>query len=121
MLACCAALAVAFVVGIATLNHQFEVERSHKALISAYDAARGDAATPLVYVGDPPMSAKFYAHGTPRHVADVAALRPLLAVAADAFLAVRTSEVDRLPPEIRARLVPIGDFGDYSLFRKRSA
>jgi len=83
------------------------------------DAARGDASAALIYVGDPPMSAEFYAHGAPRHVADVAALRPLLAGATRAFFAVRAREAAQLPPDIEAHLAPVGDFGDYRLFRKR--
>jgi 4-amino-4-deoxy-L-arabinose transferase-like glycosyltransferase len=120
MLIACAVLAVAFAGGITVMGPRFEAVRSHKALVVAYDAARGDAAAPLVYVGDPPMSAEFYAHGTPRNVVDVAALRLLLAGATEAFLAVRAREVGALPPDIQARLAPIGDFGDYRLFRKRS-
>ena len=83
----------------------------------AYEAARGDTSAPLVYVGDPPMSAEFYAQGSPRHVADVAALRPLLAGAARPFVAVRAREAAQLPSDIEARLAPIGDFGAYRLFR----
>jgi 4-amino-4-deoxy-L-arabinose transferase-like glycosyltransferase len=120
MLVACAVVAVAFAGGIGAMSPRFEVARSHKALVLAYDTARGDASAALVYVGDPPMSAEFYGHGSPRHVSDVAALRPLLAGATQTFFAVRAREAAHLPADIDARLAPVGDFGGYRLFRKRA-
>jgi len=82
----CVALPAAFVVGIVVLNHRFATELSHKALVRMYETQRGSAAGRLVYVGQRPVSAEFYARGKLLKVSDVAALAPYLADApADFF------------------------------------
>ena len=73
-------LPLVMVVGIAvvTQRHRFEYVLSHKALVELYDARRGSPAERLIYVGQRPVSAEFYARGRMVKVPDTASLDPYL-------------------------------------------
>ena len=112
-------LPVGFVAGIVALNHRFETELSHKALVRSYDTLRGGPSERLIYVGQRPVSAEFYARGKLVRVADPAALRPYLDDAPADFVVLRVRDLAALPDEIRSRLTPLGEFGEYRLFREK--
>jgi 4-amino-4-deoxy-L-arabinose transferase-like glycosyltransferase len=115
----CLAFAAVFSIGIAVLQHRFEYELSHKALVRAYESRRGDAAGRLIYVGQRPVSAEFYAKGTLLRVTDIAALAPYLQDATTDFIVLRARDLGLLPEAIRGRLTPLGGFGEYQLFREQ--
>jgi hypothetical protein len=60
----------------------------------------------------------FYSQGTATRVADAAALAPFLADATADFYAIRERDIATLPTAARARLEPVGAFGEYRLFRE---
>ena len=49
---------------------------------------------------------------------DIATLAPLLDDPAADFIALRAADLARLPEAARARLVPLGEFGDYRLLHE---
>jgi 4-amino-4-deoxy-L-arabinose transferase-like glycosyltransferase len=114
----CLVLALGFVAGIVALNHRFETELSHRALVRTVDAQRGGASGRLIYVGQRPVSAEFYARGKLLKLADVAALAPFLDDDAADFIVLRARDLADLPEATRARLAPLGEFGEYRLFRE---
>ena len=118
VLVACLVLPVAFVIGIVVLNHRFETQLSHKALVRMVKTQRGSASERLIYVGQRPVSAEFYARGRLLKVADVAALAPYLDDAPADFIVLRARDLAEMPAATRARLVPLGDFGEYRLFRE---
>ena len=81
-------------------------------------AQRGSAAERLIYVGQRPVSAEFYARGKLLKLADVAALAPYLDDGIADFIVLRARDVADLPEATRARLAPLGEFGEYRLFRE---
>ena len=83
-----------------------------------YESVRGGAQGRLVYLGTRPYSAEFYSGGRAVRVADVAALQPYLRDATADFIAVPVRDVDALPESIRTRLSPLGEFGEFRLFRE---
>lgn len=111
-------LPLAVVAGIVTQRHRFEYELSHKALVELYAAQRGSPAERLVYVGQRPVSAEFYARGKAVKLDDAAALAPYLADANADFFVFRAKDLPALPAATRARLAPLGEFGEYRLFRE---
>ncbi len=54
---------LAFVAVVATQRTRFETVLSHKALVRAYEASREQGGDRLVYLGQRPASAEFYARG----------------------------------------------------------
>ena len=105
------ALGVAFVLpGIASTN-------SHQALVAAYMASRDSAAQRLVYLGEAPQSAEFYARGKVTTVARASDLDPYLQDEPRDFFALKDSQASELPA-IRARLTPVARFGRYTLFEE---
>jgi 4-amino-4-deoxy-L-arabinose transferase-like glycosyltransferase len=113
-----AAVPAAFAAGIVLLHASFETERSHKALVRDYEAARGQSNARLVYVGDRPHSAEFYARGKALRIADAAALRTYLDDANADFFVLRSAELATLPEADRSRLASAGSYGDYRLLRE---
>lgn len=73
---------------------------------------RGSA---LVFYPERPYSAAFYSRGRAEQIAQASALRSRLA-GQPTFLAIKTSAMDTLPPEVRARLQWQAQHGDYTLF-----
>jgi 4-amino-4-deoxy-L-arabinose transferase-like glycosyltransferase len=114
----CIALPLLLAVALATQRDRAETALSHKALVRAWDAQRGAAGERLLYAGAPPPSADFYSRGKAVHVPDVDALVPLLEDPAADFVGIRARDLPRLPDAIRARLAPVGEFGDYRLLRE---
>lgn len=115
-----ASLLVLFAIttGIATQRHRFETALSHKALVRTWEATRASAGDRLVYVGQRPVSAEFYARGKTVKVPDVAALAPYLDDAAADFIVVRANDLKALPDAVRVRLAPVGEFGEYQLLHE---
>jgi len=111
-------LPVAMAAAIVTQRHRFEYVLSHRALVDMWDARRGGPAERLVYVGQRPVSAEFYARGKVVTVPDAAALAPYLDDATADFVVFRAQDLAALPAEARARLAPLGEFGEYRLFRE---
>ena len=111
-------LPLALVAAIATQHERFDNVLSHRALVRAVDALRDNPAQQLIYVGQRPPSADFYARGRLRLVRDPAELAPYLADANRDFFALRSSQVPLLSPAARAGLAPLGDYGEYRLFRE---
>ena len=111
-------LSLGFLAGIVAMNRRFETELSHKALVRMVEAQRRDASERLIYAGQRPVSAEFYARGRLLKVADVAALAPYLEDAPADFIVLRARDLGQMPDTMRARLVPLGEFGEYRLFRE---
>ncbi len=111
-------ICVAFVVAIGVFRGRMENELSHKALARTVAAQRSSSDQRLVYMTQQPVSALFYSQGAATKVADAAALAPYLADPPADFYVLRERDVATLPAEVRARLAPIGDFGEYRLFRE---
>ena len=111
-------LSLGFLAGIVAMNRRFETELSHKALVRMVEAQRRDASERLIYAGQRPVSAEFYARGRLLKVADVAALAPYLEDAPADFIVLRARDLAQVPDAMRARLLPLGEFGEYRLFRE---
>jgi 4-amino-4-deoxy-L-arabinose transferase-like glycosyltransferase len=107
-----------FVAAIVVLHVRAEEERSQKALVHAYEAARPGPASRLVYFPQRPHSAEFYSRGKAQKAPDVAALASYLEDAAPDFFAIRTQDVATLPDADRARLVEVARYGDFRLLRE---
>ena len=120
VLVACLVLPLAFAAGIVALNHRFETELSHRALVRTVAAHRSSAGERLIYVGQRPVSAEFYARGKLLKLADVGALAPYLDDATADFIVLRARDLAELPDATRARLVPLGEFGEYQLFREKT-
>jgi len=118
------ALAASFVIGsvfvglLATQHVRIDRELTQRALVRAFEAARTDPRQRLVYQGDEPVSAEFYSNGRARRVTDESPLARYLADDTSDFFAMRQSDVDRLTGADLARLVMIGEFGKFRLFRE---
>ena len=113
-------LALAFVIVLVTQQARIDRDFTQRALVRAYEAQRTDARQRLVYLGDEPVSAEFYSSGKAQHVPDGRALAPFLSDAPSDFFAMRQDDAARLEPADRARLVAIGGFGKFGLFREAS-
>ena len=114
-------LPVVIVAVSVTQHRRFDDELSHEELVELYHARRGSPAERLVYVGQRPPSAEFYARGKALKVPDAAALAPYLDDANADFFVLRAKDLDALPAATRARLAPLGEFGEYRLFRELPA
>jgi 4-amino-4-deoxy-L-arabinose transferase-like glycosyltransferase len=109
---------VVMLAAIVTQRHRFAYDLSHKALVAVYEARRDSPAERLVYVGQRPVSAEFYTRGRLVKVDDAAALAPFLGDGHADFFVFRARDVAALPAALRARLAPLGEFGEYRLFRE---
>ena len=118
MVACGVGLLLVFVGVLATQQERFDEDLSHRALVRTYEAARSGAGDRLVYVGQRPISAQFYARGKAVKVEDAAALTPFLSSPGLDFFAVRESDLRKWPEPARAGLVELGSFGGYRLLRE---
>ena len=107
-----------FVIGIGVLRHRLDNELSHKALALAVDSQRTSGDQRLVYMTQQPVSALFYSRGTATKVADAAGLAPYLADLPADFYVLRERDVAALPDSVRSRLTPLGQYGEYRLFRE---
>jgi hypothetical protein len=107
-----------FVGAILALQPRSGTELSHRALVRTYEAQRAHAGERLIYVAQAPVSADFYSRGKALRVPDAAALLPYLADANADFVVIRQRDLDSLPTGVRARLAPLGNFGEYRLLRE---
>ncbi len=120
MATCGAGLLLIFVSVIVSQRERFDVDLSHRALVRKYVATRADAGDRLVYVGQRPISAEFYAAGKAVRVADANALAVYRATPNADFFAVRESDLRGWSDVDRAQLTELGKFGEYRLLRETS-
>ena len=113
-------LSVLCVGGIVSQHRRFEHVLSHKALVRLYESERVDSGARLVYVAQAPISAEFYSKGKAIKVRGAAALTAYVDDATADFIVVHGADLSTLPAEIRARLAPLGEFGEYRLLREAS-
>ncbi len=118
MIACGAAVIAVFVGVLVSQSRHFDVDLSHRALVRTYLAMRTSDADRLVYVGQRPISAEFYAGGKAVKVDDVKALAVYRASPEADFFAVREGDLAAWSEADRAGLVPLGNFGEYRLLRE---
>jgi 4-amino-4-deoxy-L-arabinose transferase-like glycosyltransferase len=118
MIACGVTVMVVFVGVLVSQSRHFDVELSHRALVRTYVATRASDADRLVYVGQRPISAEFYAGGTAVKVQDVNALAKYRASPESDFFAVREGDLKSWSEADRAGLVQVGKFGEYRLLRE---
>lgn len=110
-------LPVGFVVAVTLAGPRIWAMHSQKALIAAYTAARESDAQRLVYLGETPQSAEFYARGRVSNAATPAELDRVLSERRGEFCALTPEQLAALP-EIRARLAPLGQYGRYTLLQE---
>jgi 4-amino-4-deoxy-L-arabinose transferase-like glycosyltransferase len=120
MLACGTGLLLVFVGVLVTQRQRFDVELSHRALVRMYEATRASAGDRLVYVGQRPISAEFYAGGKAVKVENASALAVYRASPNADFLAVREGDLRGWSDADRAGLVELGTYGQYRLLRETS-
>jgi 4-amino-4-deoxy-L-arabinose transferase-like glycosyltransferase len=118
MIACGVTVIVVFVGVLVSQSRHFDVELSHRALVRMYVATRASDADRLVYVGQRPISAEFYAGGTAVKVQDVSALAKYRASPESDFFAVREGDLRTWSDADRAGLTVLGKFGEYRLLRE---
>jgi 4-amino-4-deoxy-L-arabinose transferase-like glycosyltransferase len=118
MFVCGGLLPVVFVGLLASQHHHFDVDLSHRALVRMYMATRADDGDRLVYVGQRPISAEFYAAGKAVKVDDARALAVYRASPNADYFAVRVQDLDAWTNEDRAGLEMLGRFGEYRLLRE---
>ena len=118
MLACGIGLLLVFVGVLVTERQRFDVELSHRALVRMYESTRTNDGDRLVYVGQRPISAEFYARGKAVKVENVNALAPYRASSNADFFAVREGDLREWSAVDRAGLVELGTYGQYRLLRE---
>ena len=118
MVACGIGLLVVFVAVIASQRQRFDVDLSHRALVRTYLTTRASEADRLVFVGQRPISAEFYARGKAVKVEDMRALASYRASPEADFFAVREADLRNWTDADRAGLVDLGKFGEYRLLRE---
>ena len=118
MVACGIGLLAVFVAVVVSQRERFDVDLSHRALVRTYLTTRASENDRLVFVGQRPISAEFYAHGKARKVEDLGALAPYRASPGADYFAVREADLRKWPDADRAGLVDLGKFGDYRLLRE---
>jgi 4-amino-4-deoxy-L-arabinose transferase-like glycosyltransferase len=100
--------------GIAFVLPPIEITNSQQALVRTYLAKRSADAR-LIYVTEAPQSAEFYARGKVTTLAKDTDLEPYLRDPPRDFFALTRQQVNSMP-EIVARLIPVAQFGRYTLF-----
>ena len=118
MLGCGTGLLLVFFAVLVTQQHRFDVELSHQALVRMYKATRASDGDQLVYVGQRPISAEFYAGGKAVKVEGPDALASYRASPNLDFFAVRDGDLRLWSDAQRAGLVEIGAYGSYRLLRE---
>ena len=111
-------LLLIFVGVLVTQQQRFDVELSHRALVRTYESTRANDGDRLVYVGQRPISAEFYARGKAVKVENVNALARYRASPNADFFAVREGDLREWSAVDRAGLVELGTFGQYRLLRE---
>jgi len=118
MIACGIGLLVVFMSVVVSQRQRFDVDLSHRALVRTYLATRASEADRLVFVGQRPISAEFYARGKAIKVEDMRALATYRASPEADFFAVRETDLRNWSDADRAGLVDLGKFGEYRLLRE---
>ena len=118
MLGCGIGLLLVFISVLVTQRYRFDVELSHQALVRTYKATRASEGERLVYVGQRPISAEFYAGGQAVKVEGPDALAVYRASPGLDFFAVRDGDLRLWSEAQRAGLVEIGAYGAYRLLRE---
>ncbi len=118
MMACGTGLVLVFVGVILSQRHRFDVELSHRALVQQYEATRASTGDQLVYVGQRPISAEFYAGGKAVKVADASALAKYRATPNADFFVVREGDLRAWSNADRAGLIELGSYGEYRLLHE---
>jgi 4-amino-4-deoxy-L-arabinose transferase-like glycosyltransferase len=111
-------LLLVFVGVLVTQQQRFEAELSHRALVRMYESTRANDGDRLVYVGQRPISAEFYARGKAVKVDNVNALAAYRASPNADFFAVREGDLREWSAADRAGLVELGAYGQYRLLRE---
>lgn len=106
---------VVFALLLVFLSPRFVMKKNQKGLIAGYLAARRTPVSKLVYFGSRPFSAEFYSHGTAQVAKDPQMLESFLHDRQENFLAVKTSNLSRIPESVSAHLMKLGDYGEYQL------
>ena len=119
-LACGLGLLLVFAAILVTQRHRFDVELSHRALVRMYEATRANEGDRLVYVGQRPISAEYYASGKAAKVDNASALAVYRASRNADFFAVREGDLRGWSEADRAGLVELGAYGQYRLLRETS-
>ena len=120
MLACGTGLLLVFAGVLVTQRQRFDVDLSHRALVRMYEATRANEGDRLVYVGQRPISAEFYAGGKAVKVDNANALAVYRASPNADFFAVREGDLRAWSEADRAGLVDLGAYGQYRLLRETS-
>ena len=120
MLACGFGLLVVFVGVLVSQRHRFDSDLSHRGLVRMYESMRASERDRLVFVGQRPISAEFYARGNAVKVEDVRALAIYRASPEADFFAVREGDLRKWSDADRAGLVDLGSYGGYRLLREAS-
>jgi len=118
MVVCGIGLLAVFGALIVSQRQRFDVDLSHRALVRTYLSTRAGEADRLVFVGQRPISAEFYARGKAVKVEDVRALAAYRTSPEADFFAVREADLRKWSEADRAGLVDLGKFGDYRLLRE---
>jgi len=113
-------LLLAFAGVVVTQRHRFEAEFSHRALVRMYETTRASDGDRLVYIGQRPISAEFYAGGKAVKVENVSALAVYRASPNADFFAVREGDLQGWSEADRAGLVELATYGQYRLLRETS-
>ncbi len=118
MMACGIGLLVVFAGILVWQQDRFDAELSHRALVRMYETTRANEGDRLVYVGQRPISAEFYAGGKAVKVENVNALLSYRASPNADFFAVRERDLRAWSEADRAGLVELGKYGEYRLLRE---
>jgi 4-amino-4-deoxy-L-arabinose transferase-like glycosyltransferase len=94
-------------------------KKSHKNLVARYEALRATTASQLVYLSHRPYSAEFYSRGTAKKVGTTDETMIFFNNTEQDFFTARGGDIEKLPQDLRTRLEPVGEYGDYKLFRER--
>lgn len=94
-------------------------KKSHKNLVARYEALRATTASQLFYLSHRPYSAEFYSRGTAKKVGTTDEAMIFSNNTEQNFFTARAGDIEKLPRDLRARLEPVGKYGDYKLFRER--
>jgi hypothetical protein len=118
MAACGIGLLAVFITVIVSQRQRFDVDLSHRALVRTYVTTRASDGDRLVFVGQRPISAEFYARGKAVKVEDLRALAAYRASPEADFFAVREVDLRSWSDADRAGLIDLGKFGEYRLLRE---
>jgi len=115
--AACLIVPVVFV-GIVLIMNPYKFNKTQKAVVDGFLAARTDPASRLVYLFNRPYSAQFYSGGEALEAKTRQSAESYMEDGEPDFFVAKGGRVGRLPENLRSRLVHVEDFGEFSLFRE---